>query len=405
MAVAGLTRKRLAFAERVRTPGVRFKGKNGIEAYSPVSYACVLLLNKPEMMQRRAKSIKEYVVLDMRIMNEKAKQHVATLLKFAFAAAIVYYMIATGKLDLHQISQIAHKQLMIIKVLLTILAVYALVTIRWYCLLIWQGIPTTFRTTARINLIGFFFNSFLPGAFGGDVVKAFYVAKENNEHRTRAVITILIDRIMGFETLMIVAFVALIINYRTLSTNPQLKALSTAIALYILCSFVAAAAVFSRRVKHFFVSIGLNKLVYKLPRHDILINIYDAFHVYSDQKMRLVKAMAITIPLDLINIYAFFIIGREMGESLVPLASYYTAVPVGMLMLSLPVAPAGIGVGQGAFYKLFVWFGAASGAFGATIITIYQLLTITINMCFVFVYLSNRKEVRKAIVSAKGERP
>ena len=338
-----------------------------------------------------------------RAMNEKAKKHLITFLKVAFAAAIVYYMIETGKLDLHQISQIAHKQLMIIKVLLTILAVYALVTIRWYYLLIWQGIPTTFITTARINLIGLFFNSFMPGAFGGDLVKAYYVAKENKEHRTRAITTIFIDRILGFETLMLVAFLALILNYKTISTNPQLKALSSAIALYILCSFIAAAAVFSRRVKHFFVSIGVNKLVYKLPKNEILIRIYDAFHIYSNQKMRLVKAMAITIPLDLINIYAFFIIGRAMGETLVPLASYYTAVPVGLLMLSLPVAPAGIGVGQGAFYKLFVWFGAASGALGATIITIYQLLTITINICFVSVYLGNRKEVREAMVSAGGE--
>ena len=325
-----------------------------------------------------------------RAMNEKAKKHLITFLKVAFAAAIVYYMVATGKLDLHQISQISHKQLMIFKVLLTILAVYALVTIRWYYLLIWQGIPTTFITTARINLIGLFFNSFMPGAFGGDLVKAYYVAKENKEHRTRAVTTIFIDRILGFETLMLVAFLALILYYKTISTNPQLKALSS-------------AAVFSRRVKHFFVSIGINKLVYRLPKNEILIRIYDAFHIYSNQKMRLVKAMAITIPLDLINIYAFFIIGREMGETLVPLASYYTAVPVGLLMLSLPVAPAGIGVGQGAFYKLFVWFGAASGALGATIITIYQLLTITINICFVSVYLGNRKEVRQAMVSAGGE--
>ena len=186
-------------------------------------------------------------------MNEKAKNHLITFLKFAFAAAIVYYMVATGKLDLHQISRIAHKHLMIIKVLLIILAVYALVTIRWYYLLIWQGIPATFVTTARINLIGLFFNSFMPGAFGGDLVKAYYVAKENKEHRTRAITTIFIDRILGFETLMLVAFLALILNYKTISTNPQLKALSSAIALYILCSFIAAAAVFSRRVKRFFV--------------------------------------------------------------------------------------------------------------------------------------------------------
>lgn len=333
--------------------------------------------------------------------NDKMKSYAVTLLKLCFAALIIYYMVVTGKLDLNQISQILHKKTMILKVVVTLLAVVVLTTTRWYYLLLWQGITTTFKAVLRINCIGMFFNSFMPGALGGDLVKAFYIAKDSKARKIGAVMTILIDRIIGFQAVMIVAFVALFFNHKIMMSNPQLQALAFAIAFYIVCSFIAAACVFSVRVKRLFISIGVRKLVYKLPRKDFLLKIYDAFHVYAHQKTRLLKAIALTILVDILNIYMFYIIGRGMGEDLVSLTSYLTAIPVGILMLSLPVAPAGIGVGQVAFYNLFLWFGARTGSIGATIVTVYQLISISAGMCFVFVYLGNRREVRKALIDSQ----
>lgn len=115
------------------------------------------------------------------------------------------------------------------------------------------------------------------------------------------------------------------------------------------------------------------------------------------------KAMAITVVIDILLVFMFYTIGREIGETLVSVPSYFTAIPVGFLMMSFPIAPAGIGVGQGAFYHIFLWFGAESGAIGASIITIYQIIFITVSMCFVVVYLTNKREVKKAMLSAQGE--
>ncbi len=336
-------------------------------------------------------------------MNKKLRGHIVTLLKFGVAALIIYYMIATGRLDLHQISEILGKKLMVLKVVFTLMIIIILGTTRWYFLLLWQGISTSFKTVLRINCIGMFFNSFMPGALGGDLIKAFYVAKDSKERKVGAVMTILIDRIIGFQAIMIVAFVALLFNHKIMSSNPQLQAIASAIAFYIACSLIAASCVFSVRVKDFLVSIGVRKLVYKLPKSEFLLKVYHAFHVYAGQKTRLLKAIALTILIDILNIYMFFVIGRGMGEDIVSLTSYLTAVPVGLLMLSLPISPAGVGVGQVAFYNLFLWFGARSGTIGATIITIYQLIIMSVSMCFVFVYLANRKEVKKAMVTARED--
>lgn len=335
-------------------------------------------------------------------MSKKLKNSVVTILKFLFAGSIIYYMISTGKLDLKEIANMADKPFMIVKVVLTIFALYALITVRWYYLLIWQGIPTTFWTVTRINCIGLFFNSFMPGSIGGDLVKAYYVAKENKDYRTKAIVTIIIDRVLGFETLMIVAFIAILFNLDLFTSNLQLKSVGMSITIYILASFVAAAAVFSVRVKNLLVKLGVKKIVEVLPLKNILIDVYNAFHIYAHQKKRILAAMLITVVLDLLNIYMFYTIGMEMGEHNVSFLSYCTIVPIGMLMISLPIAPAGVGVGQAAFNWLIPLFGAVSKTIGSTIITIYQLLTIAVNMCFVTIYLGNKDEVKKVMASVEA---
>ncbi|MBR5604856.1 MAG: flippase-like domain-containing protein, partial [Verrucomicrobia bacterium] len=45
---------------------------------------------------------------------------------------------------------------------------------RWHILLEAQGICVVFRRTFQITMIGQFFNSFLLGSTGGDLLKAYY---------------------------------------------------------------------------------------------------------------------------------------------------------------------------------------------------------------------------------------
>ncbi len=223
--------------------------------------------------------------------TDRMRSYAVTFLKLCFAALIIYYMVATGKLDLprspdppqedHDLQgrshspygRRAHHHALVLPAPLA-------------------GHHHDFKAVLRINCIGMFFNSFMPGALGGDLVKAFYIAKDNKARKVGAVMTILIDRIVGFQAVMIVAFVALFFNHKVMMSNPQLQALAFAIAFYIACSFVAAACVFSKRVKRLFIAIGVKKLVYRLPKKEFLLNIYNAFHIYAHQKTRLLKAIA-----------------------------------------------------------------------------------------------------------------
>src|SRR5262249_1875839 len=48
----------------------------------------------------------------------------------------------------------------------------------------------------RLGLIGYYLSTFLPGSIGGDIIKAAQIAREQ-DRRTVAVATVLIDRVIG----------------------------------------------------------------------------------------------------------------------------------------------------------------------------------------------------------------
>src|SRR5262249_62009496 len=71
---------------------------------------------------------------------------------------------------------------------------------RWFVLVRALELPFRLRDAVRLGLAGFFFNIFLAGEIGGDVVKAAFLAREQSR-RTAAVATVLVDRVGGLAGL------------------------------------------------------------------------------------------------------------------------------------------------------------------------------------------------------------
>jgi hypothetical protein len=78
---------------------------------------------------------------------------------------------------------------------------------RWRALLLGLGIRPGFWTLLKLYLVGGFFNTFLPSGFGGDVVRVVELAQD--EDRSAAVGTVLVDRMTGLLSLMAMGLVVL----------------------------------------------------------------------------------------------------------------------------------------------------------------------------------------------------
>ena len=69
--------------------------------------------------------------------------------------------------------------------------------VRWRLLLRSQEILVPLRRVTAICFVGQFFNAFLLGATGGDVIKSYYAARQTQTHKAEAVMSVVVDRIIG----------------------------------------------------------------------------------------------------------------------------------------------------------------------------------------------------------------
>jgi uncharacterized membrane protein YbhN (UPF0104 family) len=74
---------------------------------------------------------------------------------------------------------------------------------RWYLLVRALDLPFTFRNAVRLGMVGTFYNTFLPGSVGGDLVKAFFIARDQPGRRAAAVATVVADRLFGLFGLIL----------------------------------------------------------------------------------------------------------------------------------------------------------------------------------------------------------
>ncbi|MCL1856319.1 MAG: flippase-like domain-containing protein [Kiritimatiellaeota bacterium] len=72
---------------------------------------------------------------------------------------------------------------------------------RWMILLRALSIPMQTGRAIRLYVVGHFFNAVVPGATGGDAVKAAYAATDHATQRPEAVASVVTERIIGFMAL------------------------------------------------------------------------------------------------------------------------------------------------------------------------------------------------------------
>jgi uncharacterized protein (TIRG00374 family) len=112
---------------------------------------------------------------------------------------------------------------------------------RWFLLVRALDLPFTIGSAFRLGLVGSFWNTFAPGSVGGDLVKAYYIARGQPGRRAAAVATVIVDRLVGLFGLIWFAAVFggafWIAGDQRIEKNGYLKNIVT------ICTGLATAAV------------------------------------------------------------------------------------------------------------------------------------------------------------------
>jgi glycosyltransferase 2 family protein len=218
------------------------------------------------------------------------------------------------------------------------LLVEVVAVLRWHVLLKVQDIHLSVPRVTGLFMIGMFFNQFLPGGTGGDIVKSYLLVKETPGKITGALLAVLFDRIVGLVALVCITGTLIAWRYDFLSGTPETRALLWTLLAVLGTSIVGLVTTF--------VVSGFNlvdKLPQKFPARERLREISIAYHLYARHWGATLVAFACSIAAHLLTFTTFLCVAFAFRAGVSAL-DFFAIMPVERTISSLPISFAGVGV-------------------------------------------------------------
>ncbi|HUQ86371.1 MAG TPA: lysylphosphatidylglycerol synthase transmembrane domain-containing protein [Vicinamibacterales bacterium] len=266
--------------------------------------------------------------------------------------AVILAMLAMGIDMTASARAIAAIDLRYLVLVLGLVAVDRTVMIlRWVLLLRASGIAITTRDASRLFLVSSFVGSFLPAGVGADAARAYGLARspagfglqdpgpKPQVPASEALASVAVDRILGVFSIVVMSMVGV------LAWAPARE--DWRIAAGILAMTMACSGVF-------WASDWLRWAIpdayhdHSIPRR--VLRLSDAVGRYRGRSGVLAHVMAWSLFVQLLRITQAYFLGMGLGLA-VPYSYYLLFMPLGLLMLLLPISVSGFGVPQG----VIVW--------------------------------------------------
>ena len=260
-----------------------------------------------------------------------------------------------------------HLQMLVLGFVL--FAISILITlVRWYILVRALDLPFTVTKAIRLGMVGMFFNAFLPGAVGGDIIKAAALAR-NQSRRTVAVATVIMDRVLALWALC--WFVAILGGVfwacgflEGPAIGPARMIVTAAVGIVALSTFVwlALGLLSQRRSNRFASRLSL------LPKvgHSSA-ELWRAVWMYRCRPGAVALTMLISWIGQIGFVLSFYCCARVLWESADPIAlptiaQHFLIVPIGLVIQAIPLFPGGAGIGELGFGGLYELFGSSASS-------------------------------------------
>jgi hypothetical protein len=283
---------------------------------------------------------------------------VFTLLRFALAIGLLFWLGYSGSIDWASLLGLVHEWHYTLLAVLLFIAANVLISWRLQILINAHQLQLPFFAAVRLTFIGLFFNTYLPGATGGDIVKIYYASKGNPGKRAEVVTILILDRIVGLFCLLTLPLLLAPFFMTMIKSTPVLQGLLW-IALVVACGMIVAVIIGTH--PGFRSSRLLQWLYTRMPLGRLLQRALDTLHDYRHNKGVILQAMLLSYLLQLLMIGVSLAIAQATGAQGADLRMVML-IPLGFLANSLPVTPGGIGVGEAALAHLFMLFGMQGGA-------------------------------------------
>jgi glycosyltransferase 2 family protein len=214
---------------------------------------------------------------------------------------------------------------------------------QWQVLLDAERVRMDLRRLVNLYLVGIAFNHFLPTGMGGDVVKAYYVGRQGQNHVGSAS-AVIMSRVTGFLGMLFISGAVVLIWHATFSQE--------LIVVYLLSCLAMCGAL----VAIFLGVILLPRFIRgKWATYPFVIHIME-FGITIRKSIRQPRAILLASFFGMIfhiSAAVNYYIYASMLHLHVPFTFYMVAIPLVSLIAFLPISMNGFGVRELAFVSIF----------------------------------------------------
>ncbi len=290
------------------------------------------------------------------MLKSKTGKIISYVLRFGVAAGALYW--AFRNVDMKQVGDqlLGLNKLIIIIAIITWLINQFVFVARWILLLRVQDIKISYWAAFRLHFLGIFYNNCLPGAVGGDFIRAGY-ATTHTDKKIEAVLSVFVDRFVGITSMILMALIC----YRFVPGNSQKqqadKGFIATIAGYWWIFAIVAGLILLAVVVFWSHPKGrsLLKKWVSLAWHKggaILIKARKAMLIYWNHKIAFVFAYLLSFFCQGILIFGMWLIGRDLGIKCAA-KYYFVFFPIAWMSGAIPVSVGGLGVWENVLKGFF----------------------------------------------------
>jgi uncharacterized protein (TIRG00374 family) len=270
------------------------------------------------------------------------------ILKVTVAFALLYYLFSNEIINFEDLQALlSHPTTIGVVVLLYALNIL-IGTLRWKWLLSVMHMPLPFWQLFKINMISGFYSTFLPGSTGGDVMRGYYLAKTSSQGVTRALLSILADRLIGIFGLLILALSLMVYYYPRLHNNQEMQTMIEWIIGGIIFGGLIGLSTLMFAHK-FDIRTKLKQLRKYTWIANILIHILEVLLIFRKRLDIVGICLGLSVIVQLLVALSIGAIGVALNLGPASMMDYIAAGNISMLANAVPLTPGGIGIGESAF--------------------------------------------------------
>lgn len=226
--------------------------------------------------------------------------------------------------------------------------------LRWYILLISleDSVKIPYLRVFRATIIGVFYSLFLPKAVGTDVGRIYEIFSDQKPDAKLAS-TVLLDRIIGLLSLVIMSVVSLVIG----------SSFTAGSSLYIIIPIVLLSLItgwliffnrtFMRRFRWIF-QLPLIERVY-----EIVLNLYQSLYLLQSKTKVVIVTIIASLVMKSVEVFSTIFIALAIGVEL-EIQYFFIFLPIIWVISMIPISVSGLGLRESAFVFFFTQVGVSA---------------------------------------------